>query len=352
MSRDYAPSLDASSAKYLAPAASIGKGLLVALLILLSVEFSLHSDAVLHRLRSVFAAGRAMDKVLHVETTKPELLIIGNSRADNGFDPRTVVTSMHSGWSTNAFNLGLPGADARVLAGILARLDQAGVLGGGGIKYVVLSLDEALLQEVDTLGQEVFFAKRSYMLEDAQYLDFFRSILRLYGYSDNFRQLRDPGTLSRFLLAARHEVDPVGGSAEAHAGYRAGFGELQNREAVLRQEAGSSRPPADFNLRNLWRMVEKLQLRGVRLAVVFPPLLNRNVLYLSSHEPKAAPYRDVLAELRRRHIPVIILDHQVPRDPGEFINAGHLNNQGAQRYSAMLGQALMRLWPDLGRHDG
>ncbi|MBK8992640.1 MAG: hypothetical protein IPM40_13565 [Gammaproteobacteria bacterium] len=116
-----------------------GKGLLVAALLLLLVEAGLHQDAALYRLRSVFAAGRALDKVLYVETHAPRLLILGNSRADNGFDPATVSSAMGAASPGPAFNMGLPGADAAVLTGILKRLDDAGVIGGSGVAAVVLS---------------------------------------------------------------------------------------------------------------------------------------------------------------------------------------------------------------------
>jgi hypothetical protein len=323
----------------------VGKGLIVAALLLLAVEFLLHTDEALYRIRSVFAAGRAIDKVLFVERNAPDLLIMGNSRADNAFDPATVAAAMGAAAPARMFNLGLPGADARILYGIARRLDDAGVLGGGGVAFVVLSLDEALVQNVDTLGQEVFFTDRTAMLADAQYHDWFRSLLRVYGYAGNFRQLREPGTAQRLLRAIHRDTDPLGGGAAEHLGYRAGIGELQDRDAALRQEAGSRAPPSEDNVRNLWRLLDLLQQRGVGLAVVFPPLLNRNVLYLGAGSVEAIPYEAIFRELEKRGIPVVTLDDQVPRDVAEFVNAGHLNDRGAQRYSRLLGRALAEIWP-------
>lgn len=321
-----------------------GKGLLVAALLLLVVEAALHQDSTLYRLRSVFAAGRALDKLLYVETHAPRMLILGNSRADNGFDPATVTSAMGAASPGPAFNLGLPGADAAVVAGILKRLDNAGVIGGSGVAAVVLSVDETLLQDVDTLGQEVFFADRKTLLEDGQYLDWLRSLVRLYGYSDNFRQLREPGTLQRFVQALFRDTDPVGGAASEHAGYRAGTGVLQDQAAAMRQEVGSSQPPSASNLRNLWRILDLLELREVEVAVVFPPLLNRNVLFIEHENTRAVPFLAVMAEIAHREIPVIVLDRDYPRNPAEFANPGHLNDRGAQRYSAMLGQSLSKIW--------
>jgi hypothetical protein len=300
-------------------------------------------------MRSVFAAGRALDKVMYVEATPPDLLILGNSRTDNGFDPKTVTHAMGQTHARSIFNLGLPGADARVLLGVLMRLDRKGVLGGQGVKQAVVSLDEALLQQVDTLGQEVFFADKAILFQDGEYLDWVRARLRLYGYSDNLRQLREPGTLSRFIEALRRDTEPVGGGAWEHAGYRAGFGKLQDQAAAQRQEAGSLTPPHARNQAHFWRMIDLLQRRGVRVAVTFPPLLNRNVLYLQEDSPAAAPYLAVLKELQARNIPIIVLDRKLPRNRAEFINAGHLNDRGAQRYSALLGRALSNTWPTVER---
>lgn len=321
-----------------------GLGLLVAAILLLFVELWLHTDSFLHRYRSVFAAGRALDKVLHVEKNRPALLIVGNSRADNGFDPRTIQRGIGFALPRGAFNLGIPGADTRVLAGILDRLDEAGYLQPSGVRYLVLSLDESLVQSNDSLGQEVFFANLRRMWADYQYHDALRASFRLYGYSANLRQLREPATLRRFVQATRHDVDPVGGSAAAFLGYRAGFGGLQDAQAARHQEAGSLAPPDAVNVRHLWRMLDLLSSRGVRVAVVFPPLLNREVLYLSKGAPGSAAYVAIAEELKHRGIPMIALDAGPPRKPAEFVNAGHLNDRGAQRYSELLAKALHQIW--------
>ena len=317
---------------------------MVAALLLLAIEMCLHTDTFLYRYRSVFAAGRALDKTLYAEAHCPPLVVLGNSRADNAFDPRTIRQSLDPAIDRDAFNLGIPGADSRVLAGIVDRLDAAACLRTGGIRHIVLSLDEALVQAVDSLGQEVFFADALRMGADGQHQDAFRAVLRLYGYSTNLRQLREPGTLQRFLQATAHSVEPLGGGAAVHLGYRAGFGGLQDEQSALRQEEASVAPPDAVNLRHLWRMLDLLDSRGVRVAVVFPPLLNRDVLYLSRAGAEGAPYRAISAELRRRNVPLISLDAGPPRDPSEFVNAGHLNDRGAQRYSRLLAQLLNRVW--------
>lgn len=334
------------------PTGTPGRGLLFAVLLLSLVELWLHTDAFLLKFRSVFAAGRAMDKVVHVEANRPELLILGNSRADNGFDPRTVQHAFGRNWARGAFNLGLPGADARVIAGLVARLDRAGSFAPGGIRYVVLSLDESLVQSVDTLGQDVFFVSPSVLWSEGQYADALRAAFRLFGFADNLRQLREPAVLQRFVRAMHDDVEPVGGGAARHLGYRAGFGGLQDQHSARLQEAGSMSAPSEVNVRQLWLMLDLLAERGVRAVVVYPPLLHREVLYLAPTGPQAAPYLTIASELRRRGIPLIALDHGLPRDPAEFVNAGHLNDRGAQRYSLLLGEALRALWrPAAARAD-
>lgn len=317
-----------------------GAGLLVALLLLAAVEVWLHTDAFLLKFRSVFAAGRAMDKVVYVERHSPGLLILGNSRADNGFDPRTVLTHFDPSLPRGAFNLGLPGADMRVLAGIVERLDRAAVFGSHGTRIVVLVLDESLLQTIDTLGQDVFFAGARRLWADGQFHDALRATLRLYGYSSNFRQLREPAVLQRFLTALHSDVDPVGGPAAEHLGYRAGVGALQDDIAARQQEAGSTAPPSDVNVRRFWHTLDLLASRGVQIVVVHPPLLNRDVLYLTPQRPEAAPYLAIANELDRREVPRLAFDSGVPRVPTEFVNAGHLNDRGAQRYSTLVGRLL------------
>ncbi len=317
-----------------------GAGLLVALLLLCAVEVWLHTDSFLLTFRSVFAAGRAMDKVVYAEQHRPGLLILGNSRADNAFDPRTVLSHFDAALAGGAFNLGLPGADMRVLSGIVERLDRSAAFDIGGTRIVLVVLDESLVQAIDTLGQDVFFAGTRRLWSEGQFHDAFRATLRLYGYADNFRQLREPAVFQRFVSALRADVPPVGGAAAEHLGYRAGVGALQHEAAARQQEAGSTGPPSDVNLRRLWRTLDLLAARGVEVLVVHPPLLNREVLYLMPEHPAAGPYLAIARELERRGIPRIALDPGARRDPQEFVNAGHLNDRGAQRFSALLGQAL------------
>jgi hypothetical protein len=317
------------------------------LLLLAVVEAVLHTDGFLYRYRAVFAVGRAMDKVRHVESHPPTLLIVGNSRVDNGFDPQALAERLGVAQRNRIFNLGLPGSDARTLLGLLTRFDRRNLLGPGGIEAVVVGLDEGYLQPADMLGYEVFFAERPPMARHGEYGDLARSLFRLWGFSDNLKELREPAKLERFLQASFRSVEPIGGGAAQFGGYRAGFGGLQDAAQIGVQEVGSKKPPDPARIDYLERSIQLLRDRGVRIAFVYPPLLNRDVLYVAPGDPAAPPYLAIDRSLRDRWYPVIAMEPGMKRDPAEFINAGHLNDRGAKRFSALLAVELALLWPDL-----
>ena len=324
-----------------------GLGAAFALLLLLAPEAALHTDESFYRYRAVFAAGRAMDKLTYVEANAPTLLIVGNSRVDNGFDPGAIASRLGAENHGRIFNFGLPGSDTRTLFGLLMRLDRKALLGPSRIEVVVIGLDEGYLQPADALGYEVFFADRATMLEKGEYRDLARSLVRLWGFSDNLKELREPAKLERFIQASRGSVEPIGGGAAQFAGYRAGFGALQDAAQIGMQEAGSRKPPDPVRIDYLNRSLDLLQARGVHVAIVYPPLLNRDVLYLTTDDAAARPYVEVAQQLRARGIPLIGLEAGVRHNPAEFINAGHLNDRGAKRFSELLAVQLEALWPDL-----
>ncbi len=321
-----------------------GAGFVFALVLLGTVETYLHSDAFLYRYRSVFAVGRAMDKLRYVELHVPSVVIVGNSRVDNAFDPVTLQAHLPGVEKGQVFNLGMPGADARALYGILVRMASLDLLGPKRVSRLVLGLDEGFLQGSDLLGYGVFFASRAAMWDEREYAELMRSWLRLWGYSDNLKELREPAKLERFIVATLKDLEPIGGAARTHLGYRAGFGGLQEAGQATLQEAGSRQPPDPRLLRYLWRCLDLLSRHGVEVVVVFPPLLNREVLYVSPSDPLAGPYLRVAAELGARGVSMITLDPAGLRSADEFLNAGHLNDKGAQRFSRLLAEKLSRIW--------
>lgn len=314
----------------------LGRSFWFAALIVLCVEFTLHSEAIIHRYRSVFAVGRAIDKLHFVEKHPPRLLFMGNSRTDNGIDPRAVGNILGGGPSYG-FNLGLPGANLVIQHGIVARLGEQGLLGTDGIHTVVLGLDESALQEDNSLGYAAFLADRAALWKAGSYNDWLGSYLRLWSYSGNLRQLREPDKALRLIEASVRSLDPVGGSAAAHRGYRAGFGAAQNEAQVVRQESAADLPPSPRVMAFLWAAVDLLQSHGVRVFISIPPLRDRQSAFLDA-SPAAAPYRALLVQLQQHGVKLLA----TPEDfsPSEFVNAGHLNNQGAQRYSAELARRL------------
>ena len=280
-----------------------------------------------------------MDKVHYVEEHPPHLLFVGNSRTDNGIDPRTVDHILGQPESYS-FNLGLPGSNLLAWNGIAKRLDARKLLGIHGINTVVLGLDESALQDNDSLGYVGFFADRAMLWKSGRYQDWLGSYLKLWSYSGNLRELREPGKAIRFIEATVRSIDPIGGAAAKYRGYRAGFGAAQNEAQVVRQENAAQLPPSAAVEAFLWDAIALLQSRGVRVFVTIPPLRDRPSAYFDS-SPAAAPYRALLAHLRQRG--VILLSTPANFEPSEFVNSGHLDDRGAQRYSTDLGHQLAEL---------
>lgn len=306
--------------------------------VILLVEAAMHSDRVVHQYRAVFAAGRAMDKIIYVEKQPPQILFLGNSRVDNGIDPKTATQAMGSN-PDSGFNLGVPGANLVIYHGMLTRFAQQGLLGATGIRSVVIGLDESALQTDDSLGYSVFLADRSALLNAAQYRTWLGTWARLWAYSGNLRQLHEPEKLLRLVSASVSEIEPVGGGAAQHLGYRAGFGGGQNQAQVQVQEAGSRQPPDNDVLPYLWLTIDLLKKNGVQVYVTFLPMLNRKPLYLDEDLPEALPYRNVLSALKTRGVEVMAQPMK-SFTHADFINVGHLNDHGAQRFSTELGRQL------------
>ena len=298
----------------------------------------MHSEKVVHQYRSVFAAGRAMDKILYVEKHPPNILFLGNSRVDNGIDPKTAIHAMGLK-PDSGFNLGVPGANLVIYHGILSRLGQQGLLGNAGIRRVVIGLDESALQADDSLGYSVYLADRDALLNAGQYQTWLGTWVRLWAYSGNLRQLHELEKFLRFLSATVSDIEPVGGGAAQHLGYRAGFEGGQNKVQIQRQEAGTRQPPDKSVLPFLWLTVDLLKQHGVQPYVTFLPMLYRKPLFLVKDLPEAKPYKNLLSILQAHGVQVL----ELPLDqftPEDFINAGHLNDRGAQRFSHELGRQL------------
>jgi hypothetical protein len=317
----------------------LGRAFWLAALLLAGAESALHSEAIMHRYRAVFAVGRALDKVHFVEHSPPQLLFLGNSRTDNSIASPTIERQFK--WPPHSvFNLGLPGANAQIYHGLTMRLLHDGAFGRNGIHTLLLGLDESALQEGDALGYSPYFADPSALWAHARYAEWFGQIVRLWSYSANLRELREPEKSSRLIAATLHDMAPIGGAAAQYDGYRAGFGAAQNNAQVQSQEYDARLPPSPAMLDYLWRVIDALQQHHVQVILFVPPLRDRESAFFDS-TADAAPYRALLQQLRARGIPV--LHAGAPRfEADEFINAGHLNDRGAQPYSRWIGEQLER----------
>lgn len=315
------------------------------LLLLALAETWLHTDDFLYRYRSVFATGRAFGKLHYVESLPPALLVLGNSRVDNGFDPRTLLEGGAA--DITGFNMGMPGVNAGILYGLVKRLAAEGTLGAKSVRTVIIGLDESLLQTEDTLGYGVFYADPAWLWQNRDWRGMLAQDIRLWGFSANLKQLREPGKALEFIQASFASVEPIGGGAAEHLGYRAGFSGLQDAEQVRRQQESFDKPPDSVQVKALFATVALLQQHGVQVAVVYPPLLNRELLYLAPQLPGALPYIAVARQLSALGIPLLALEPGTQRDPGMFINPGHLNDRGAQYHSRLLARQLRAIWPSL-----
>lgn len=289
-----------------------------------------------------------MDKVLYVGAQPPRLLLLGNSRIDNGFNPRPLGSALLNGEPNAAFNLGMPGINLIGLKGVVSRLKQEGVLGSGGVEFVILGLDESLFQAGDELGYTVIFGNPWDLLAQGDLNGAVGRIMHLWGFAPNLRGLREPSHLVRFLQASRSDVEPWGGSAVSSLGYRAAEENVfQDDRQLARQEASTRKAPDPMMVETLWKLLEQLKFSGVKVAVLYPPLLHRDVLFLIPDDPAAAPYLAIARDLQERMIPQISLDAPAQRKGSDFANAGHLNQPGSLRYTAMLVEQLREIWPEL-----
>ena len=298
----------------------------------------MHTDAFLYRYRSVFAAGRGMDKLLALEAEPRTVIALGNSRVDNGFHPG--ILRQESG--LEAFNLGLPGAEACNLEGIVARLAARDRFGKGRIEQVLIGLDEGFLQRTGGLGYEVFFDEPARLLAHGRYTDWLRSRIRLWGYTDSLRTLQEPAKLLRFIEASLSEVESWGGNARETSGFRAAD-EVTNQDAaeVVRQSRDMRHPPPDSEvLECFWGTIERLQDRNVTVNAFLTPSLRGANPFAGAAGGPESPYGQIKHELTARGVTILEFDVSDLMDGKFFANPGHLNRAGAVQFSRRLAAKL------------
>lgn len=308
-------------------------GIAIALLLLTSIEATLHGDAFLYRFRSVFAAGRAIDKILAYEANPTSLLFLGNSRVDNGISPAIFQKEAGLG----AFNLGLPGAEACNIEGVVKRLVSHGIFSQNRTHKVIFGLDEGFFRRTGGLGYEVFLDDRSRLIENGRYRDWLRSVFRLWGYIDSFRTLQEPAKLVQAMKASISEVESWGGSARDTAGFRAADEVAnQGKEQIDAQTAKTYKSPDIQVVECFWSTVDRLQATGVKVSVFFTPALHTRNAFVT----EKSIYHQMRGEFARRGIDILETDHDSIAESRLFANPGHLNRRGANEFSVMLSRQL------------
>lgn len=313
---------------------------------LLGVELYLHNEDFLHRYRSVFAVGRAADKIAHVVKMQPTILFMGNSRVDNGIVPE-VVTSTLNLRQGNVFNLGIPGQNTRVLSGVVRILERRGVLSSVQLRCVMIGLDATLFSLEDDLNYSVFFADRWEMTAAGEYRDLLSSVFRLWGFSNNLKGLREPARMLDFISATLTDREPWGGSVLDNLGHRANQERLTPAQRSALPDQGA---PADLDIRArtyLLAALDQLLARGIYVGVFFTPQYKRSNEFERSG-PGHDAYKQLLADIEARGVALFHVADMDTYGADLFSDPGHLNENGARRYSATLAQAMHSRWPALG----
>ena len=321
-------------------------GIVTAILIVFGVELYLHNDDFLDRYRSVFAVGRAADKVAYVARTQPSIVLLGNSRVDNGISP-VAVSAVIGKETTGVFNLGIPGQNTRVLSGVVRELESRGALTATRMKYVLIGLDPTLFSLDDELNYSVFLADRWEMASAGEYSELAASIFRLWGYSSNLKGLREPGRMRDFIAATLTDREPWGGSLRDNLGYRAKKEEMTEPERKTVPEDTLPKPLDPKALAYLSNAVRRLLSHDMRVGVFFPPQYGRKNDF-EKRDAAYEQYRIVLADLRRRGVEILHIENSDTYAASLFSDPGHLNEAGAKRYSTSLARAMKETWPNLG----
>jgi len=323
-----------------------GKGVIIGLLVLLGVELYLHNDDFLHRYRSVFAVGRAANKIAYVIKMQPAIVFMGNSRVDNGIVPEVVSTTLNLRRG-EVFNLGIPGQNTRVLSGVVRNLERRGVLSALQLRYVMIGLDASLFSLEDDLNYSVFLADRWQMAAAGEYRDLFSSLLRLWGFSLNLKGLREPARMQDFIAATLMDREPWGGSVLDNLGHRSNQERLPPAQ---RDEVPNQGAPTELDVRArtyLLTALDQLLARGVNVGVFFTPQYDRSNEFERSG-PGHDSYRQLLIDIQARGVELFQVSDMDAYGADLFSDPGHLNEDGAQRYSTALAQAMHSRWPAIG----
>lgn len=70
-------------------------------------------------------------------------------------------------------------------------------------------------------------------------------------------------------------------------------------------------------------------------------------MFLDADNKNAKPYIKIKDKLLSMDVPILDVAYQEARVPSEFANAGHLNRQGATRFSKIMGKEILAQWPNI-----
>ncbi len=316
------------------------KGLLAALIILLGTELYLHNDDFLYRYRSVFAVGRAADKLSYIRNTKPDIIFLGNSRVDNGIDPK-VIADRFNLKPNQVFNFGIPGINTVSLCGMAQRLVQDNDRENSDKQYILIGLDDSLFTLNDNLNYSVFFADRWSLLANHQWGVLLANTFRLWGFSNNLKGLREPSRLDAFLRATLEDRDSWGGSLSENHGYRAKNGTL-TKDVIEQVERRIDRIKSLHPLAvdYFFCLIETLVKHDRIVAVYFPPTF--------WHEaPFPEKYPAIIERLQKMGVRILRKTDDSDYNWNLFSDPGHLNNAGAAKFSNQIASQIMMIWPSL-----
>lgn len=311
-----------------------GKGLLVAAALLLALEICLHMTPWMQRYRAVFASGRLIDKLMYVSEVSPQLIVIGNSRIDNGIDP-TVIAAELSIARQEVFNLGIPGANTRVIQGATHWLLERNSLSNS---HVLLGLDPSLFSLNEELGYSVFVLDKSQAWQLGDYAAWRDSWFRLWGFANNLKGLREPQKMIQWFQASTGELAAWGGELNTNQGFRAKQGVLSEAQ----QQAVSSElatTPLDVTAYQYFiSAIKEWRDHDVAISVFFPVVFANGEVISVQQGFTEFDFKRLKTDLSRLGVRFLNSPKAASYGAEDFFNPGHLNVTGAEKYSQWLAQ--------------
>jgi len=277
---------------------------------------------------------------------QPAIVFMGNSRVDNGISPEVVSSTLNMNQG-EVFNLGIPGQNTRVLSGVVRELEHRGALSAVQLQCVMIGLDATLFYPVDSLNYSIFLADRWEMAAAGEYRDLFSSVFRLWGFSPNLKGLREPARIQGFIAATLTDREPWGGSVRDNLGFRAKQERLTSAQIKAVPDQGTPET-LDIQARAyLLAAIDRLVARGISVGVFFTPQYRRSNGFEWSGSDNDT-YRQLLADIQTRGVALVHVADMDTYGADLFANPGHLNEEGARRYSTALAQAMRSQCPAIG----